>query len=79
MSTGEFIRRRRLEMGLTQQQLAERAGMYQRRLSQIERGAGPSPKLPLLRRLAAALEVSVLFLVEPDEGVEAGAGRDDLI
>lgn len=46
---------RRLELGLSQTQLAERAGMKQPQVSRLE-GGGTVPTLPLLRRLATALE-----------------------
>ncbi|MFD5420737.1 helix-turn-helix domain-containing protein [Streptomyces sp. NPDC127069] len=46
---------RRVELGLSQTQLAERAGMKQPQVSRLE-GGGTVPTLPLLRRLAKALE-----------------------
>jgi transcriptional regulator with XRE-family HTH domain len=48
------IKRHRRKLGLTQAELAHRAGITQAALSQIESGH-VSPRLDTLRRLAAAL------------------------
>lgn len=50
------IRERRLELGLTQTQLAERAGLRQPEVSRLESGGG-TPTIGMLERLARALEV----------------------
>ena len=55
---GEAIRRLRLEVGLSQEQLAERAGTDLTQIGGIERGVG-NPSYTTLVRLAAALETSV--------------------
>ncbi|KAF0836525.1 helix-turn-helix domain-containing protein [Nocardia caishijiensis] len=52
----ESIRERRLELGLTQTQLAERAGLRQPEVSRLESGGG-TPTIGMLERLAHALEV----------------------
>jgi HTH-type transcriptional regulator / antitoxin HipB len=52
----EAIRERRLELGLTQTQPAERAGLRQPEVSRIESGGG-TPTIGMLERLAYALEV----------------------
>lgn len=49
---------RRIELGLSQTQLAERAGMKQPQISRLE-GGGTLPTLPLLRRLAKALDLEL--------------------
>lgn len=51
---GASVRAQRLEAGLTQKQLAARAGITQTVLSRVESGAG-NPTLALLEALAAAL------------------------
>jgi transcriptional regulator with XRE-family HTH domain len=48
----EAVRSRREELGLSQRQLAERAGMTQPGIARFEAG-GTTPTLPLLERLAA--------------------------
>ena len=53
---GLFIRDRRLALGLTQQQLAERVGITDKAVSKWERSVS-YPDITLLRELAAALEV----------------------
>jgi transcriptional regulator with XRE-family HTH domain len=50
----EAVRARREELGWTQRQLAERAGMTQPGVARFEAG-GTTPALPMLERLAAAL------------------------
>jgi YD repeat-containing protein len=49
----EQVRLRREELGWSQRQLAERAGMTQPGIARFEAG-GTTPTLPLLERLAAA-------------------------
>ena len=61
---GAFIRQRRIRLHLTQSQLAERLGWSQERISILENGKYGVPSLPALVRLAEALGVPVLALVE---------------
>jgi HTH-type transcriptional regulator/antitoxin HipB len=55
---GEAVRMRREELGLSQRQLAERAGMTQPGIARFEAG-GTTPTLPLLERLATALSLTL--------------------
>src|SRR5438067_282982 len=55
---GELLRRRRLEGGLTQAALAERAGISTRALQDLERGVS-HPHRDTLLRVVRALELSV--------------------
>ncbi|TLF80756.1 helix-turn-helix domain-containing protein [Nocardia cyriacigeorgica] len=50
------IRERRLELGLTQTAVAERAGLRQPDVSRLEAGGG-TPTIGMLERLAHALEM----------------------
>ncbi|NEW53842.1 helix-turn-helix transcriptional regulator [Nocardia cyriacigeorgica] len=50
------IRERRLEFGLTQTAVAERAGLRQPDVSRLEAGGG-TPTIGMLERLAYALEM----------------------
>ncbi|MEV6098154.1 helix-turn-helix transcriptional regulator [Nocardia sp. NPDC051981] len=50
------IRERRLELGLSQTQLAQRAGLRQPEVSRLESGGG-TPTIGMLERLAHALEL----------------------
>jgi HTH-type transcriptional regulator / antitoxin HipB len=62
----EAIRGRREELGWSQRQLAERAGMTQPGVARFEAG-GTTPTLPLLERLATALGLTLTVSLEPAE------------
>jgi len=66
-SVGARIRRRRLDLGITQAQLATRAGLNQGYLSSIERGRS-NPSVGTLRALSTALDLP--------EAVLVGGGRE---
>jgi transcriptional regulator with XRE-family HTH domain len=55
---GEVVRKRRLSLDLSQEELAARAGVHRTYLSDIERGAR-NITITVLTRLAEALEVRV--------------------
>ena len=57
-SFGTLLRRHRIAAGLTQQALADRAGLSVRGIADLERGARRYPAFHTLRCLAAALELS---------------------
>jgi len=62
MSLGENVRIRREQLGLTQDEVAERAGLRytsQPWISAIERGEKTDVRLSSLQRLAKALECTV--------------------
>ena len=61
---GQAIRERRLALGLTQSELAERAGLTQPALSRLEAG-GVVPTIPLLERISAALEADLIVEIAP--------------
>ncbi len=65
------VYRLRTGLGLTQAHLAERIGVRQPRIAEIERGDA-NPRLDTLARLAAALRVSVSALLA---GEDAATGR----
>lgn len=66
---GQAVYDRRIELGLSQAELAERAGMTQPQVSRME-GGDTVPTLPLLRRLAKALDGTLnLAIDEGDSGV----------
>ncbi|GAA3213163.1 helix-turn-helix domain-containing protein [Nonomuraea helvata] len=66
---GVAVYRRRLELGLSQSELAERAGMTQPQVSRLEGGAH-MPTIPLTVRLAAALEIDVVVHGDVSASVE---------
>ncbi|MFC0527867.1 helix-turn-helix domain-containing protein [Phytohabitans kaempferiae] len=67
---GQMVHDRRVELGLTQTELAERAGMTQPQLSRLESG-GATPTVPLLARLAAALNADLDIAFRPHNRVAA--------
>lgn len=58
---GKRIQAFRRDIGLTQDQLAEKAGLSLKHLGEIERGRG-NPTLTSLENLAAALKISIVQL-----------------
>src|SRR5580698_4192884 len=61
---GQAVRERRLVLGLSQVQLAARAGMTQSALSRLEAG-GVVPTIPLLERISAALDAELIVEIAP--------------
>ncbi len=57
---GDVLRARRTLLGLTQEDLALRAGVSVRSVRNLERGAGGSPRSQTLQRLASAVGLSDL-------------------
>lgn len=81
-SLGEFIRRQRHHLGLTQAELAERLMWEQKRVSTLETGRYGLPSLPLLARLADALHVrlsDVLAAVGYGEGTSPAVRETETI
>lgn len=77
------LRRRRVELGLSQASLAEQAALSTDMISRLERG-DRDPSLPVIRRLAGVLGVALgdlLGAVQPELsariGGMVGAGRAD--
>src|SRR5688572_32355094 len=54
---GDLLRRYRIAAGLTQEELAERAGVSTRGISDLERGARGLPRKDTLQLLLGALEL----------------------
>jgi predicted ATPase/DNA-binding XRE family transcriptional regulator len=54
---GRLVQRYRLAVGWTQEELAERAGLSARAISDLERGVKSQPRLDTVRRLAQALQL----------------------
>ena len=61
---GKALRDRRLALGLSQVELAARAGMTQPALSRLEAG-GVIPRIPLLDRISAALDADLIVQIAP--------------
>lgn len=67
---GDLLRRYRVAAGLTQEELAERAGLSAKGISDLERGARTSPRRDTVTLLAEALGLD-----ERDRSVLAAAAR----
>ncbi|MFC5800905.1 helix-turn-helix domain-containing protein [Streptomyces formicae] len=65
MAFAKAVYDRRRELGLSQAEAAERAGLTQAKISRVE-GADAVPTLPLLRRLARALNASLNIALDDD-------------
>ncbi len=61
---GQAVRERRLALGLSQTELAARAGMTQPALSRLEAG-GVVPTIPLLERISMALDADLIVEIAP--------------
>lgn len=60
---GTAIRSKRSELGISQEELADRAGLHRTYVSDVERGAR-NPSLESIEKLALALELSISGLFE---------------
>ncbi|MFI5985395.1 helix-turn-helix domain-containing protein [Streptomyces sp. NPDC051555] len=74
MAFAKAVYDRRKALGLSQAQLAERAGLTQAKISRVE-GADAVPTLPLLRRLATALDASLTIDLGRDHEAVAFVAR----
>lgn len=61
---GQAVRERRLALGLSQTEVAARAGMTQSALSRLEAG-GAVPTIPILERIAVALDSEFSVTIIP--------------
>ena len=61
---GQAVRERRLALGLSQTEVATRAGMTQPALSRLEAG-GAVPTIPVLDRIAIALGAELVVTIAP--------------
>lgn len=75
----EAVHKRRSELGISQEELAQRAGLHRTYISDIERGAR-NPTLKTLSRLAVALELSASKLIRMAEAdrPELCYGQNDI-
>ncbi len=69
MPLSDHLRKIRERKGWTQNHLADVSGVPQPSIWRLEKGLILSPKSGLLRKLAAALEVSMDYLVTEDDSV----------
>ena len=62
MSVGERIKNRRIELGITQTQLAKKASLTSASISQFESGSR-KPSFDVISKLALALEINTDYLL----------------
>src|SRR5215211_4022685 len=81
---GDLLRRHRTAAALSQEELAERAGVSVRALSDLERGVHRAPRLETVRMLAEALglgekeRAGLLTAARPEGGDSSPAGPERL-
>ena len=86
-SFGELLRQTRLAAGLTQEALAERAGVSAKAVSDLERDPGRTPRLDTIGLLADALDLDpgeragllAAARPQPPDGAERAPGKDSAI
>ena len=66
MALAKAVYDRRIELGLSQTELAARSGLTQAKISRIE-GYDTIPTLPLLAKLAKGLDASLNIAVEAED------------
>ncbi|MFD6355487.1 helix-turn-helix domain-containing protein [Nocardia tengchongensis] len=74
MALAKAVYDRRTELGLTQADLAARAGLTQAKISRIE-GSDTVPTLPLLAKLAEALDATLNIALDADNTSVRFAGH----
>ncbi|MBF6650226.1 helix-turn-helix domain-containing protein [Methylobacter sp. BlB1] len=63
MQIGDIIKRKRLELGLVQKELEVRSGVTQSMISKVEGGSAENVSIDVLRRLAKALNCTLVDLL----------------
>jgi ribosome-binding protein aMBF1 (putative translation factor) len=66
MALAKAVYDRRIELGLSQTELAARSGLTQAKISRIE-GSDTVPTLPLLAKLAKGLDASLNIAIDADD------------
>jgi ribosome-binding protein aMBF1 (putative translation factor) len=66
MALAKVVYDRRIELGLSQEELATRTGLTQAKISRIE-GSDTVPTLPLLAKLAKGLNASLNIAIDVDD------------
>ena len=73
----ERIRKKRLELGLTQEELGKLMGVNRQAVNKWEKGRVQSIPLAKIRKLAVIFNVSLMWLISGDE-YETGLKRDNV-
>ncbi|HTY60272.1 MAG TPA: helix-turn-helix domain-containing protein, partial [Bacteroidota bacterium] len=78
---GSALKRRRLALGLSQEELANRAGLHRTYITDVERGSR-NPSLETIQKLARALEVplsDVFLQIESGTGAPGSPAEGDAV
>lgn len=75
---GTAVKNKRAEMGISQEELADRAGLHRTYISDVERGAR-NPSLESIAKLAQALGISLPVLFERATNLSAGEGLVEIL
>src|SRR3979409_242689 len=75
---GTAVRARRKRLGISQEELAGRAGLHRTYVSDIERGAR-NPSLESIDKLARALKISVAKLFSSSDKLASATASDELV
>ena len=75
---GTAVKEKRSEMGISQEELANRAGLHRTYISDVERGAR-NPSLESITKLADALEISLPVLFERAGGGSGERGMVEIL
>ncbi len=63
MQIGDIVKRKRADLNLTQRDLEEKSGVTQSMISKVEGGNADNVSIGILRKLAKALNCSVIDLL----------------
>jgi transcriptional regulator with XRE-family HTH domain len=74
----EKIYRRMLQLGMSQQALAQKSGVSDSEISRLLNGQSKRPGLHNILRLARALDVSLDFLADDELGADPRSAADSL-
>jgi len=73
---GNAVRKRRMAANMSQEKLAERAGLHPTYVSMVERGAR-NATLDVAARIAKALKVELPKLIEEAQSKRVGSSKKD--
>ncbi|MFC6455010.1 MULTISPECIES: helix-turn-helix domain-containing protein [Paenibacillus] len=74
---GKRVRKLRLEKGLSLSELSQASGVAKSYLSTLERDIQSNPSIQLAVKIAAALDISLEQLVQPEVKQQAPLSRQD--
>lgn len=67
MSIGQVVRKRRIELGLSLQEAAEKTGLWPGHLSEIENDKRTDPQVSTIKKLSKGLKISARKLLDGEQ------------